>query len=77
MPRSMIFRTRDLLVRERTQLHCTARLWAERKPNPRAAVEAVGDGIASIRVSPGMLPRALGVLELLLLAAEQASYSVR
>lgn len=45
------------------------------KPSPRGAVEAIGDGIASIRVSPGMLPRALGVLDLLLLAAGQAGYS--
>jgi hypothetical protein len=46
------------------------------EPIARGAVEAIGDGIASIRVSPAMLPRALGVLELLLLAAEQAGYSV-
>ncbi|SEP42840.1 hypothetical protein SAMN02990966_06109 [Rhodospirillales bacterium URHD0017] len=46
------------------------------RPNARGAVEAVGDGIAHIRVSPPMLARALAVLDLLLLAADQAAYSV-
>ena len=45
-------------------------------PNGRGAVETHGDGMPSIRVSPAMLPRALGVLDLLLLAAERAGYSV-
>jgi hypothetical protein len=45
-------------------------------PNRQGAMEANGDGIASIRVSPSMLVRALGVLDLLLLTAEQAGYSV-
>jgi hypothetical protein len=61
------------------QHECTRRTSAmldHAEPIARGAVEAIGDGIASIRVSPAMLPRALGVLELLLLAAEQAGYSV-
>lgn len=45
-------------------------------PNARGAIEAIGDGIAYIRVSPAMLPRALGVLDMLLLAAESAGYSL-
>lgn len=45
-------------------------------PNARGAIEAIGDGIPYVRVSPAMLPRALGVLDLLLIAAEQAGYSV-
>jgi hypothetical protein len=46
------------------------------EPNGAGAVHTNGDGIPSIRVSPAMLPRALGVLDLLLLAAERAGYSV-
>jgi hypothetical protein len=42
----------------------------------RGAIEAIGDGIPYIRVSPAMLPRALGVLDLLLLGAEQAGFSI-
>jgi hypothetical protein len=46
------------------------------KPNGCGAVETNGDGIPSIRVSPAMMPRPLGVLDLLLIAAEGAGYSV-
>jgi hypothetical protein len=46
------------------------------EPNARGAIEAIGDGTPYVRVSPAMLPRALGMLDLLLLAAEQAGYSV-
>ena len=46
------------------------------RPDARGALVSAGDGIASVRVSPGILPRALGVLDLLLLAAESVGYSV-
>ena len=61
------------------QHDCTRRTSAMlngRRPDARGTVESVGDGIAYIRVSPGMLRRALGVLDLLLLAGEDVGYSV-